>query len=372
MSRCEPAAIERAARARAIGLRRAVRREACRTCREGGGLRRRSRAASLNRTCLARGRGWQRRAERSRSLAGIAAALGCDLSVRLFPGTGPRIRDRIQVAMSEALLASLHPRWRAAARGAGLPAGSRRDRPRADGPDGPRSSCRRSCRASSGASSSRSDGRRRRRTRCASTAGAGRRPCRPPARGAKHGGDARGRPSRRPDAWPPRTRPGRPTPSRALTGGSAVAGRRHVVGERRARPAASSMGRPAGSRSGDSIVVVKKIGFLSFGHWSEAPYSQVRSGSDALLQSIELAVAAEELGADGAYFRVHHFARQLALAVSAAGRDRRANTRDRDRHGRHRHALREPAVHGRGRRARPTSSPAAGSSWASAAGRRSR
>jgi len=57
---------------------------------------------------------------------------------------------------------------------------------------------------------------------------------------------------------------------------------------------------------------VKKIGFLSFGHWSESPYSQVRSASDALIQSIELAVAAEELGADGAYFRVHHFARQLA------------------------------------------------------------
>ena len=57
---------------------------------------------------------------------------------------------------------------------------------------------------------------------------------------------------------------------------------------------------------------MKKIGFLSFGHWSESPYSQVRSASDALLQSIELAVAAEELGADGAYFRVHHFAQQLA------------------------------------------------------------
>src|ERR1700723_1555358 len=56
---------------------------------------------------------------------------------------------------------------------------------------------------------------------------------------------------------------------------------------------------------------VKKIGFLSFGHWSDAPGSQVRSGSDSLLQSIELAVAAEELGADGAYFRVHHFAQQL-------------------------------------------------------------
>jgi alkanesulfonate monooxygenase SsuD/methylene tetrahydromethanopterin reductase-like flavin-dependent oxidoreductase (luciferase family) len=59
-------------------------------------------------------------------------------------------------------------------------------------------------------------------------------------------------------------------------------------------------------------VGVKKIGFLSFGHWSDSPGSQTRSASDALLQSIDLAVAAEELGADGAYFRVHHFARQLA------------------------------------------------------------
>jgi alkanesulfonate monooxygenase SsuD/methylene tetrahydromethanopterin reductase-like flavin-dependent oxidoreductase (luciferase family) len=57
---------------------------------------------------------------------------------------------------------------------------------------------------------------------------------------------------------------------------------------------------------------VKKIGFLSFGHWSDSPHSQTRTASDALLQSIDLAVAAEELGADGAYFRVHHFARQLA------------------------------------------------------------
>ena len=57
---------------------------------------------------------------------------------------------------------------------------------------------------------------------------------------------------------------------------------------------------------------MKKIGFLSFGHWSASPYSQVRSGSDALIQSIELAEAVEDLGADGAYFRVHHFAQQLA------------------------------------------------------------
>lgn len=55
----------------------------------------------------------------------------------------------------------------------------------------------------------------------------------------------------------------------------------------------------------------KSIGFLSFGHWTPSPQSGTRSASDALKQSIELAVAAEELGADGAYFRVHHFARQL-------------------------------------------------------------
>jgi alkanesulfonate monooxygenase SsuD/methylene tetrahydromethanopterin reductase-like flavin-dependent oxidoreductase (luciferase family) len=57
---------------------------------------------------------------------------------------------------------------------------------------------------------------------------------------------------------------------------------------------------------------MKKIGFLNFGHWTDSPQSAVRSASDTLLQSIDLAVAAEELGADGAYFRVHHFARQLA------------------------------------------------------------
>lgn len=56
----------------------------------------------------------------------------------------------------------------------------------------------------------------------------------------------------------------------------------------------------------------KKIGFLSFGHWQGVPGSQTRTAQDALLQSIELAVAAEELGIDGAFFRVHHFARQLA------------------------------------------------------------
>jgi len=57
---------------------------------------------------------------------------------------------------------------------------------------------------------------------------------------------------------------------------------------------------------------MKKIGFLSFGHWNNQPAHETRSAADTLLQSIDLAVAAEELGVDGAYFRVHHFARQLA------------------------------------------------------------
>jgi alkanesulfonate monooxygenase SsuD/methylene tetrahydromethanopterin reductase-like flavin-dependent oxidoreductase (luciferase family) len=56
----------------------------------------------------------------------------------------------------------------------------------------------------------------------------------------------------------------------------------------------------------------KRIGFLSFGHWTPRSSSQTRSAADALLQSIDLAVAAEELGTDGAYVRVHHFAQQLA------------------------------------------------------------
>lgn len=57
---------------------------------------------------------------------------------------------------------------------------------------------------------------------------------------------------------------------------------------------------------------MKKIGFLSFGHWSNRQGYQTKSASDTLLQSIELAVAAEQIGLDGAYFRVHHFAAQLA------------------------------------------------------------
>lgn len=46
-------------------------------------------------------------------LSRLAAGLGADLQVRLYPNTGLPIRDRIQSAMIEALLRELHPRWAA-------------------------------------------------------------------------------------------------------------------------------------------------------------------------------------------------------------------------------------------------------------------
>ena len=117
---------------------------------------------------------------------------------------------------------------------------------------------------------------------------------------------------------------------------------------------------------------MKKIGFLSFGHWSSSPGSQTRSASDALLQSIDLAVAAEELGADGAYFRVHHFARQLGspfpllAAVGARTSRIEIGTAVIDMRYENPLYMAEDAA------ARPISYPAAASSWGSAAARRSR
>ena len=113
----------------------------------------------------------------------------------------------------------------------------------------------------------------------------------------------------------------------------------------------------------------KRIGFLSFGHWQQAEGSQTPTARDAFVQTVELAVAAEELGIDGAYVRVHHFARQFSAPFPLLSAIGVADEPDRDRHRRDRHALREPALHGRGRRRSPTCSAAAGCSSASAAAR---
>jgi alkanesulfonate monooxygenase SsuD/methylene tetrahydromethanopterin reductase-like flavin-dependent oxidoreductase (luciferase family) len=73
--------------------------------------------------------------------------------------------------------------------------------------------------------------------------------------------------------------------------------------------------------------VISRVGFLSFGHWQAVAGSQTPTASDALRQTIELAVAAEEIGIDGAYVRVHHFARQLGspfpLLAAIGARTRR-------------------------------------------------
>jgi alkanesulfonate monooxygenase SsuD/methylene tetrahydromethanopterin reductase-like flavin-dependent oxidoreductase (luciferase family) len=66
------------------------------------------------------------------------------------------------------------------------------------------------------------------------------------------------------------------------------------------------------SETSEDSTYRKRIGFLSFGHWSSAPGSQTPTAADSLRQTVELAVAAEEIGIDGAFVRVHHFQRQLA------------------------------------------------------------
>lgn len=63
---------------------------------------------------------------------------------------------------------------------------------------------------------------------------------------------------------------------------------------------------------------MKAFGFLSFGHYSLNPqpaHPHMLSARDMLHQSIELAVEADRLGVNGAYFRVHHFAPQQAAPM---------------------------------------------------------
>lgn len=57
---------------------------------------------------------------------------------------------------------------------------------------------------------------------------------------------------------------------------------------------------------------MRAFGFLSFGHYMNARGSQTRTASEMLKQAVELGVGADEIGVNGAYFRVHHFAQQQA------------------------------------------------------------
>jgi transcriptional regulator with XRE-family HTH domain len=78
----------------------------------GIGLRRLARASEVSAAHLSELEAGDARPS-SEVLNRIAIALGSDLSIRLFPNTGPPLRDRNQSRMLEALLRILHPRWRA-------------------------------------------------------------------------------------------------------------------------------------------------------------------------------------------------------------------------------------------------------------------
>ena len=60
---------------------------------------------------------------------------------------------------------------------------------------------------------------------------------------------------------------------------------------------------------------MRAFGFLSFGHYGNVPGTRVRNAGDMLRQTIELAEGADEIGVNGAYVRVHHFAKQAASPI---------------------------------------------------------
>lgn len=103
--------IRRDARQRSLELRRAT----------GGDIRRMRLDAGLTCAAVARAAGIDpaylahiERGDQEARLEVVAAVglvLGADLSVRLFPTTGPSIHDRTQAPMVEALLRDLDRRW---------------------------------------------------------------------------------------------------------------------------------------------------------------------------------------------------------------------------------------------------------------------
>ncbi len=103
--------IEQLIRERQRALRRALAKELRRVLEtEGLSLRALGTAVGVDPSHLSRVLG-ESRAISHDTLVAVATGLGYDVSIRLFESVGPRVRDRIQVRMIEALLAALHPRW---------------------------------------------------------------------------------------------------------------------------------------------------------------------------------------------------------------------------------------------------------------------
>ena len=183
--------------------------------------------------------------------------------------------------------------------------------------------------------------------------------------------------------------------SRAGRGGLVLRGRRHVLAVRAATPvgdprrarrrrvaaalpalvrlglALSAAQGPAGREPRPRLGPVKKIGFLSFGHWSASPHSQVRSGRTRSSSRSSWPRRSRTSAPT---------ARTSASITSPSSSHRRSRCSPRSGHGRSgsRSGRRSSTCATRTRctwprtPARPISSPAAGCSSGSAAARRSR
>ena len=104
-------ALQREARRRAMELRRSVG-ESIRRLREDSGLSQAAvaHAAGVDPAYLGRIEAGDHDPG-FRVLTAIGAVLGADVSLRLFPTTGPRIHDRSQAPMEECFLSTVHRRW---------------------------------------------------------------------------------------------------------------------------------------------------------------------------------------------------------------------------------------------------------------------
>ncbi|HKT55297.1 MAG TPA: LLM class flavin-dependent oxidoreductase [Microbacterium sp.] len=72
---------------------------------------------------------------------------------------------------------------------------------------------------------------------------------------------------------------------------------------------------------------MQRFGTLSFGHYGPLGGGRELTARDSMLQAIDLAQGMDDLGANGIYFRVHHFARQqsspMPLLAAIAARTQR-------------------------------------------------
>jgi alkanesulfonate monooxygenase SsuD/methylene tetrahydromethanopterin reductase-like flavin-dependent oxidoreductase (luciferase family) len=72
---------------------------------------------------------------------------------------------------------------------------------------------------------------------------------------------------------------------------------------------------------------MKRFGTLSFGHYGPLGGGRQLTAADAMHQAVDLAQGMDDLGVNGVYFRVHHFARQqsspMPLLAAIAARTER-------------------------------------------------